>query len=371
MKFKNIFFIALTGLWTVFQTSAVLAIDSYSCNHNPNNNLIEGNTYGNLNSISNSQGVASFSAVVKSPDLNKCDDAGPSGAIPESDVFLAGLSFYFDKSVNIDFNKSVTSNGKTYYGLKNTGSDFLNKFGFMFFKITGENGMSSSAVQKLRYRFSGVRGTANHGIQVDSISVSFFDTAGNPITGPKEKLDNISIDLGQLSSTLGVNWSNPDGYIILYAYQNAYITLNILPSLAESCSVTSETVQLPDVPAGNLRNIGDEIGGASFAITASCEAADAGKQLMYTMMDKNAPLTVKTNFLTNTVTETNNVGVAVYDDMGNKVITHNTTDVFGTLSGGTRPSVTKRFLARYHKLDNAPVKPGLLNAQATILVNYK
>lgn len=353
------------------QTAAVYAVDSYNCPHNPNNNLVEGSSTGNLNSMSNSNGVASFSTVLKSPDLNKCDEAGPSGAIPGGSVIYAMLTFNFTSSANIDFNRSVTADGNTYYGLKGTDSDFLNKYGYIHFKVTGENGTSSSAVQNSPFRFSGVARTANHGIQVDSISIRFFDSAKNPISGPKEEINNISIDLGRLSSDIAVNWSNADGYIILYGYQKAYITLNILPSLAESCSVSSETVQLPDVPAGNLRNVGDEIGGMSFSVTASCEATDAGKQLMYTLMDNNAPLIVKSNFLTNTVTETSNVGVAVYDDMGNRVITHNTTDVFGTLNHDIRPSITKRFLARYYKIDNNPVKPGLLNAQATIMVNYK
>ncbi|EKU56587.1 fimbrial protein [Acinetobacter sp. WC-323] len=365
MKFKTIFFL----VWITFQTISAYAVESYSCNYNPNNNLVAGSSYGTLFSMSNSQGIASFARVLKSPELNKCDDAAP-GPVSVGDLNMRELRFRFNESANIDFSWSVTSEGKTYYGLKGTGSEFLNKYGYIYFKIAREDGANSSPVQSSTHIFQGLS-ALNQGIQVDSIHIGFFHSSGAPISGPKEEINNISIDLGLLMSSLFVNWSNPDGYIVLSGSQKAYITLNIKPSLAESCSVNSQTVQLPEVPAGNLKSAGEEIGGVSFNVTVRCGSADAGKQLMYTMMDNNAPLNVRSDVLTNTVPETKNVGVAVYDDNGARVITHNTTGVLGILPGGVNPSVSKRFLARYHKLDNLPVKPGVLNAQATILVNYK
>jgi len=131
-------------------------------------------------------------------------------------------------------------------------------------------------------------------------------------------------------------------------------------------------VKLPLVPAGNLRSVGDEIGGTRFNITASCAATEVGKQLMYSLFDNNATaLSVQSKYFTNTVPDTSNVGITVYDDTGTRVPTYNTSGVLGILSSGASPSVTKSFLARYYKIDDLPVNPGLLNAQATIMVNYK
>jgi len=53
------------------------------------------------------------------------------------------------------------------------------------------------------------------------------------------------------------------------------------------------------------------------------------------MADNNSPRNANTKVFTNTVPETQNVGIAVFDEAtGERVIIHNTTDSFGILSGG-------------------------------------
>lgn len=364
MKMNFLAFITLMSL--------VTAAEANTCKFNSNNNLVEGSSDGTLNISNNIEGTANYMGTLISPELLKCDDAIPGRIITTADVEALYESFYFNVSKHINFSKSAGAypGGGKYYKLKNTSSEFVNKYGYIHFRVSSEDGRRSATLQSSSVVLRDASTVSpNGGIKVDLIGIGFFNDAGIPIAGPLEEIDSLSIDLGRLSGSFRV-WHGG----VLDAVgggQNAYLTLNIQPSLAESCSVNSQTVQLPDVPAGNLTSVGDEIGGTSFNVIASCGSADAGKQLMYTLVDNNAPLNVRSDVLTNTVSDTQNVGVAVYDDTGARVITYNTTGVLGTLPGGSNPSVSKRFLARYHKLDNLPVKPGLLNAQATVLVNYK
>lgn len=367
MKIKFLAFISLMSL--------AATAEAVTCNYNPNNNLVEGSPDGTLDISNNIEGAADYTGILISPELVKCDNAIPGTPISPTDPVALYTTFRFGASQHLDLTKSrgTYPGGGSYYKLKATGSDFVNKYGYIHFRIAREDGYSKGTISSTNLiLYNSASGPANIGIQVDLVGIRFFNDVGVPIAGPSEKIDALSIELGEVSHSFKKFYGPGDlDYDFIMGSQKAYLTLNIQPSLAESCSVNSQTVQLPDVPAGNLTSVGDEIGGTSFNVIASCGSADAGKQLMYTLVDNNAPLNVRSDVLTNTVSDTQNVGVAVYDDTGARVITYNTTGILGTLSGGVNPSASKRFLARYHKLDNLPVKPGLLNAQATILVNYK
>ncbi len=363
MKMSFLVFITLMSL--------VTAAEAATCNYNPNNNLVENSPYGTLNISNNIEGTANYTGKLISPELTKCDDAISGRIITAEEVRSLYERFYFNQSTHIDFTKSAGdySGGGKYYKLKNTSSNFINRFGYIHFRVSSEDDKNSATLgpSSMELRDS-TNVSPNGGIKVDLIGIRFATDTGIPIAGPLEEIGSLSIELGYIYTSFRVEHNGALDSV--GGGQKAYITLNIKPSLAESCSVNSQTVQLPEVPAGNLKSAGEEIGGVSFNVIARCGSA-AGEPLMYTMIDNNAPLNVRSDVLTNTVPETKNVGVAVYDDNGARVITHNTTGVLGILPGGVNPSVSKRFLARYHKLDNLPVKPGVLNAQATILVNYK
>ncbi|MFC3171961.1 fimbrial protein [Acinetobacter vivianii] len=199
--------------------------------------------------------------------------------------------------------------------------------------------------------------SATQGVNI--VNLKFYFTSGLTESTPAVQLDlgKVTVDMTEGSNR----------YI---DSQSGFVQLTLNPENTKTCSLNNPIVTLPTIATSALATAGTEAGGKTPSITATCSNGLANTLLYFTMSD-NANVANSTNVLSNSNAATSNVGIRVYDVSNNSAINYGTEYSFGRLGTGSNPALTKNFYAKYYKKDNVAAVAGSVNAQATVMVNYK
>lgn len=272
---------------------------------------------------------------------------------------------YFSANSNqIDFSQTYVNRGYTYYKLKNTSSEFLNKYGYINFAFGRSYGSKLTLAEAFpKYTFydnaTGVAATPSQGLM--AYGIDFIYTAA-----PTEA-EQVEINLGKLEAKYLSTDAPGDTF---FAEQDAYINISLNPAASSTCDFDIPPVQMSTISLKQLGSVGAQYGFSRFGVKVNCDAALAGKMLYYNMID-SADLSNITDVLTNTEKTTSNVGIKIYEYESRNPVFFNTEYEFSRLNGSSSPTASKNFFAEYYRRDNNPINAGSVAAQAMIYVVYK
>lgn len=273
-------------------------------------------------------------------------------------------SEYFSGNSNqIDISETYAYGGNTYYKLKNTSSEFLNKYGYITFKFAESFGPDIDLTRAfpkhtLYEDATGVLATPSQGLM--AYGIDFIYTAA------PTQAEQVEINLGKLEAKYLSADVPGDTF---FAEQDAYIRIELNPAPSSTCDFDIPPVQMSTISLKQLGDIGAQYGFSRFNVKVNCDSALAGKLLRYNMLDNADPANI-TDVLTNTETTTSNVGIKIYEYETRQPVFFNTEYEFGRLSGSSNPTVSKPFFAEYYRMDGNPVNAGSVSAQAMIYVVY-
>ena len=358
MRLKYLFAL-LSMCWLVLQGQSVLAA---TCDSNPNSTLSPGQ-YIHSSAVTGTGTswvlATTFPTTIQSATLVDCQSLVTRDVVYKYGEFRIALNTYS----NIDFSQTVTYSGRTYYKIKNTGNDYVDTNGYIYFRVSdnsdGATVYNLANPITLMSGYQGISGVApTLGVRIYDLNLYF--------TTPPTQATTAVINIGTVY--LGVRDVFPTD-TLHEGQQQAQITLNLFPENYKTCLVDNVTVTLPTISISALSAIGSEAGRTNFSITTACNDAE-GDTLSYSMAD-NGNTGNTTDVLTNTGTA-GNVGIKVYDaDTSTAVKYDGTTADFGTLGTGETSQITKKFYATYYNNGTGAATAGTVIAQATITVDYK
>ena len=264
---------------------------------------------------------------------------------------------------NIDTSSSTTYNSTTYYKIVNTGNEFLDNFGYIYFKVTDNNSSSSpSTTLPTMVSNSGLwtiySAAVNHPTQGLKFTPAFYFS----------KVPTSTITQSIIFGTLNAN--------VTYSgttYSNSpliYSTVTFTPVSTNTCSVQDTSVTLPTVNVSALSTSGSEAGRTGFTVSATCSSGLASTSMSAVMLDTNN-VSNSTTLLTNTGTATD-VSVKVYDSSNTPITLGGSGNsfTFGTTSSGSTPTVSKKFAATYYRNGSTTLSAGTVSAKATVSLFY-
>ncbi|KYQ84483.1 fimbrial protein [Acinetobacter sp. NRRL B-65365] len=329
------------------------ATDNGVCTSNPTQPLAT-NTSSITNSTSNWTLVTNFATSIAAYSLVNC-----SNKITDNFPDRKTTSFTTVGS-NVNFDQTITYAGSTYYKIVNSSSPYFNQYAYVTFQIQDtKSGKPVVALAKTVSLYNNATGeSATQGVNI--VNLKFYFTSGLTESTPAVQLDlgKVTVDMTEGSNR----------YI---DSQSGFVQLTLNPENTKTCSLNNPIVTLPTIATSALATAGTEAGGKTpFSITATCSNGLANTLLYFTMSD-NANVANSTNVLSNSNAATSNVGIRVYDVSNNSAINYGTEYSFGRLGTGSNPALTKNFYAKYYKKDNVAAVAGSVNAQATVMVNYK
>ncbi|ENX10050.1 fimbrial protein [Acinetobacter courvalinii] len=347
---------AITLLWTVLAIVSVQqlhATDTGVCNSTPSQPLAS-NTSSITGSTSNWTLATNFATSIPAYSLVNC-----SNKVPDNFADRKTSSFTTVGS-HVNFDQSVSYAGTTYYKIVNSSSPYFNQYGYVTFQVQDTKaGKPVLALAKTISLYSNATGeSATQGVNI--VNLKFYFTAA--LT---ESTAAVQLDLGKVVVDL------TEGTNRYQDSQSGFVQLTLNPENTKTCSLNNPIVTLPTIATSALPTTGTEAGGKTpFSITATCSSGLASTALYFTMSD-NSNVGNNTTVLSNSNAATSNVGIRVYDVSNNSAITYGTEYSFGRLGAGSNPALTKNFYAKYYKKDNVAAVAGSVNAQATVMVNYK
>ncbi|MCU4639193.1 fimbrial protein [Acinetobacter courvalinii] len=330
-----------------------------TCPANPTSSLYPGNPDGYF-----TVDTANFGSVWGAASTKTIESYSLVDCTPLIKHGITRWEYFSGNSNQIDISQTYVYGGNTYYKLKNTSSEFLNKYGYITFKF-GESFGTKLELSKAfpKYTFydnaTGVLSSPSQGLM--AYDIDFVYTAA-----PTEA-EQVEINLGKLEAKYLSTDAPGDTFFV---EQNAYIKIDLNPAPRSTCDFDIPPVQMSTISLKQLGSVGAQYGFTRFGVKVNCDSALAGKMLFYNMID-SADLSNVTDVLTNTEGVTSNVGIKIYEYESRKPVFFNTEYEFGRLGSSSYPTVSKDFFAEYYRRDNNPIIAGSVSAQAMIYVVYK
>lgn len=358
MKYGHYILNTLVGLTAIFSSSMVFA-DDITCPPNTTSSLYKGNPEGRV-TVNTAKFGSVWGAVgtttIQSYSLVDCTSLIING-ITRSET-------YRGNSAQIDISQTHSYGGKTYYKLRNTSSEFINKYAYITFRYGESFGReielpNAFPEDKWYENATGVAASPSQGLMV--YDLDFIYTAAPTQT------ERAEIHLGTLAAKYLSTDAPGDSF---FREEDAYIALSLIPEPSHTCDFDIPPVDMNTMLLSQFGEAGSEMGNTRFIVKVNCDSGLAGELLHYWMEDTTQPDN-RTDVLTNSEIETSNVGIKIYEYDNQRPVFFNTEYEFGRLSGGSRPTASKAFTAKYYRINSTPLKAGAVSAQAMINVIYK
>lgn len=299
---------------------------------------------------------------IASQSLIRCSDPNPS---PQARSKKPTFKSLMDSNI---LGQSKSFNGKKFYKITGTANAFVNKYAYIYFQYSDNSGDTT------RYELDNQNGNIlgsnsyTQGLRIYNLAIAF----------DKAPIEQITVPI--IIGTLFVEWTKPlfaDDSYTTTARQQAEVRLIVTPTAERTCSVNSPSVTLPTLSTNKLVNQGDTAGNTSFTLVATCGPTLGGIPLNIIMVDNKDVGAVHPNaskgILENIApaNTSDNVAIQVYDTIRNQPVTLGVEQSFGVTSSAAIPSVSRRYSARYYKLDSARTKAGQIYSTAAVTVTYR
>lgn len=343
-------------LFILFFITCLLSDPAFADDCTISSGLLRGGTVSPANSTSDTHVYTA--SMMTHASIVSCltrTNNNTTGAILNSSLSLTGS--------NIDTSSSVSNNGLTYYKLTNTGNEFIDNYGYIYFTVSDNNSANTPSITLPSMVSNG--GTWN--IYSNSYNRVTQGLRFTP-TFYFSKVPTSTITQTLIFGTYNVNVTY--GFNTYYNSPLIYSSVVLTPVATNTCSVQNTTVTLPTTNISSLASSGSESGRTAFTISATCSSGLASTAMTGVMLDANN-VNNSSYYLTNTGTATD-ISVKMYDSSNVAIPLGGNGDSFsfGTTTAGTTPTISKRFYAVYRRNGSTTLSAGTIKAQATISLFY-